>query len=52
MRNLDGYGIFYGMGMIVVVILGFRFDKVVFRLFFILKEIFDLVKINIEYYKI
>lgn len=42
----------YFMGMIVVVILGFRFDKVVFRLFFILKEVFDLVKINIEYYKI
>lgn len=52
LRTLDGHGTFHGMGMIAAVTPGFRLDKAVPRLSPTLKEVSDLAKINIEYYKI
>ncbi|VDI21274.1 Hypothetical predicted protein [Mytilus galloprovincialis] len=51
LRTLDGHGTFHGMGMIAAVTPGFRLDKAVPRLSPTLKEVSDLAKINIEYYK-
>lgn len=52
LRTLDSHGTFHGMGMIAAVTPGFRLDKAVPRLSPTLKEVSDLAKINIEYYKI
>lgn len=52
LRTLDGHGTFHGMGMIAAVTPGFRLDLAVPTLSTTLKEVSDLAKINIEYYKI
>lgn len=52
LRTLDGHGTFHGMDMIAAVTPGFRLDKAVPRLSPTLKEVSDLAKIKIEYYKI